>query len=155
MANEFTISADFDTSASNLWKAWTDEELFCSWIVPDDTHINRESVRFDVQQGGELRYTMVNPSTDEEFPTGGQYLRVEQPDVLSFTWGDIADENERALITLNFAPLNEVQTRLDFTLVGFEGELGDSGIYDGWFEALENLKRNIAGPGKSAEPRDF
>lgn len=145
MAKEFLITRIIDAPPRALWEAWTDEERFARWIVPDHTNIKRETVTFNVKPGGELSYTMVNPDTGQEFPTGGEYLLVDEPTKLSFSWGDAEDASQRAVITLTFDQLDDQQTSLDFHLDGFESEPGDGSIYDGWSQALDSLTHFVEG----------
>lgn len=142
---EFSITRTFNSPRELVWKAWTEDHELAQWLRPFG--VSSDSVSFDVQVGGEYRYTMTNDQTGEKFPTGGKFLEVEPMDRLVFTWGDPgAPEDSSPVITLTFNPLEDgEQTELLFHLRGFPGQPGDNNVYDGWDEALTNLGRYLSG----------
>lgn len=143
--HEFSITRVFHSPKELVWKAWTEESELAQWLRPFG--VSSDSVSFDVQVGGEYRYTMTNDETGERFPTGGKFLEVEPMDRLVLTWGDPgAPEGSSAVITLTFNALDQgQQTELLFHLCGFPGHPGDNNVYDGWDEALSNFGRHLAG----------
>lgn len=139
---QFTITRSFNAPRELLWRAWTEETELAQWLRPFG--VSTDSVSFDVQVGGDYRYTMTNDETGEKFPTGGVFLEVEPMDRLKFSWGDpSAPADASAVITLTFIPDGD-RTELVFHLRGFSGAPGDNYVYDGWDEALTNFGHHLA-----------
>ena len=80
---EFTITRTFNAPRELVWKAWTDKFELAHWFHP--MGVTAESVSVDLRVGGRYRYTMVNESTGEEYPTGGEYLAINPVEKLSNT----------------------------------------------------------------------
>lgn len=144
MTAEFTITRTFDAPRELLWQAWTDPDEAPIWWHPRGVSTPRESVDFDFRVGGRYRYTMVNDATGEQYPTGGQYLEIDEPRRLSFTWAtpDAAAEDS-PVVTVTLAELGD-KTEMTFHLRGIPGAPGDGGVYDGWSSAFELLLERLA-----------
>lgn len=142
---EFTLTRTLDAPRDLVWRAWTDEDELTHWLHPGPLSTPRESVSFDVREGGRLQYTMVYDETGDEFPAGGVFLEVVPPERLVFTWSQPADFSDNAPVaTLTLAERGE-QTEMVFTLRGAAGHAGDEGVYDGWDSAFDNLATYLVG----------
>ncbi|MGO1769125.1 MAG: SRPBCC family protein [Microbacterium sp.] len=140
---EFSLTRTLDAPRELVWRAWTDEAELVHWLHPFG--VSTHSVAFDVREGGRYRYTMVNDTTGEEYPTGGTFLEVDPIERLVFTWADPAAPTEQApVVTLTLTEQGE-RTELVFHLRGIAGAPGDDGVHDGWDEALTNLERRLDG----------
>ncbi len=62
---EFTITRILKARPELVWRAWTEEKELANWLPSTPL----ETISFDVREGREYRYTMVNTRTGEEFPT--------------------------------------------------------------------------------------
>lgn len=141
---EFTITRMLDAPRDLVWRAWTEEDELTHWLHPGPLSTPRESLSFDVREGGRLQYTMVYDETGDEFPAGGVFLEVVPIERLVFTWSQPADKSDRAPIaTVTFAERGD-QTEMVFTLRGAAGQPGDEGVYDGWDSAFDNLSTYLA-----------
>lgn len=139
MTQGFTLVRDFDATPQDLWRAWTDPDEAAVWWHPSGLHTPRETVAIDARVGGRYTYTMVDDATGEQYPTGGVYREVVEPDRLAFTWGaPDADPDDAPLITVTFTPVGQ-GTRMTFDLRGFDAARGDGNFYDGWDSALDEL----------------
>ncbi|WP_024796120.1 SRPBCC family protein [Tomitella biformata] len=144
MTAEFTITRTFDAPREILWQAWTDPDEAPLWWHPRGVSTPRESVHFDFHVGGRYRYTMVNDATGEEYPTGGQYLEIDEPSRLSFTWGLPDDPVEDSpVVTVTLVALGD-KTEMTFHLRGIGGTPGDGNVYDGWDSAFDLLLERLA-----------
>ena len=136
----FTITRVYDAPRSLVWRMWTDPDEIAGWWHPHGLVTPRDSVAADVRAGGAYRYTMVEPD-GTEYPTGGVYLEVVEPERLVFTWGhpDASEPQPVAFVELSEHGADGGATHLTFTLRGVEGRPGDEYFHDGWAEALEEL----------------
>lgn len=140
---QFSITRMLDAPREAVWRAWTDEAESAQWLHPFG--VSTDSVAFDVRVGGRYRYTMTNDETGERFPTGGEYLEVDPPERLVFTWGEPdAPVEGTPVIALTLIPHGD-RTELVLHLRGYEAAPGDRFVYDGWDEALANFARHLAG----------
>ena len=139
---EFTITRTFNAPRELVWKAWTDKFELARWFHP--MGVTAESVSVDLRVGGRYRYTMLNESTGEEYPTGGEYLAINPVEKLVFSWGHPdAPVEGTPVITLDLAERGDT-TGMTFHLSGIAGVPGDGHVYDGWDEALTNLENALA-----------
>ncbi|WP_066586154.1 SRPBCC family protein [Cellulomonas timonensis] len=143
MAKGFTLVRDFDATPQDLWRAWTDPDEAAVWWHPSGVHTPRETVAIDARVGGRYAYTMVNDATGEQYPTGGVYREVVEPERLVFTWGlPDGDPDDAPLITVTLEP-TDAGTRMTFDLRGFDAARGDGNVYDGWDSALDELDAHV------------
>lgn len=99
---------------------------------------------FDFRVGGRYRHTMVNDATGDEYPTGGQYLEIDEPGRLSFTWGTPDDPVEGApVVTVTLVERGD-KTEMTFHLWGVAGRPGDGDVYDGWDSAFDLLLERLS-----------
>lgn len=139
----FTIVRNLDAEAAAIWSAWTDPDEAAQWWHPHGMTTPRDSVEIDARAGGRYRYTMVDDTTAEEFPTGGVYREVEPKTKLVFTWGEPdADPDDAALVTVTIQDLGGL-ARLTFDLRGENGMAGDDSFFDGWASALDELVTHL------------
>ena len=136
---EFTLTRLLDAPRELVWRAWTDPAELALWHHPRGVAIPAESVFADLREGGSYRYTLVNISTGQEFPTGGIYLEISEPERLVFTWANPADPVEGAPVVTITLDARGSKTELTFHLRGIPGFPGDDNVHDGWSEALESL----------------
>ncbi|WP_145941505.1 SRPBCC family protein [Corynebacterium glyciniphilum] len=143
-APEFTITRTFDAPRELVWRAWTDPHELAAWFGPFG--VTTDSVTVDLRVGGRYSYTMVNDTTGEEYPTGGEYLQITPVERLVFTWGEPdAPVDSSPVVTLTFSASGDRDqyTEMVFHLRGIGGRPGDNYVYDGWDEALTNLGRHL------------
>jgi uncharacterized protein YndB with AHSA1/START domain len=143
---EFTIVRVIDATREVIWRAWTDPDEASHWLHPQGVSSPRESIEYDVREGGTYRYTMVNDSSGEKFPTGGTYIELVRPERLVFTWGKPGEPVDTApLITITLDEEGESgdSTKMTFRLQGFDGQPGDGFVHDGWTGAFVNLNTHV------------
>ncbi|MDQ1570135.1 MAG: hypothetical protein QOF79_809 [Actinomycetota bacterium] len=134
---EFTITRVFDAPVDVVWRAWTDPDEVVHWLHPRGVTTPRDTIEFDTREGGEYRYTMVNDADGSEYPTGGTYLEVIEPERLKFTWGNPDESmNGAPVITVTLASQGD-KTEMTFHLEGLSEDLLGAGIYEGWQSAFD------------------
>jgi uncharacterized protein YndB with AHSA1/START domain len=139
---EFTIRRELDAPRELVFRAWTDPEHATRWFGPRGCSTPRESIAMDVRPGGHWRATMVLDQTGQEFPTGGFYLEVREPERLVFTWREPGGDSE-AVITVELADLGGGRTAMTFHQAGFTSEESRRGVHDGWSSAFDRLTEHV------------
>jgi uncharacterized protein YndB with AHSA1/START domain len=141
---EFTITREFDAPRETVWRAWTDPTIAGQWWHPHEVTL-KDGARIDLRVGGSYAYTMVIPD-GTEYPTGGEYLEVREPERLRFTWADPGDDaREAPVITVDLAELPGDRCEMTFRLQGMgDDRPSEHGVYDGWTEAFEELDDALA-----------
>jgi uncharacterized protein YndB with AHSA1/START domain len=132
---EFTITRVFDAPRELVWKAWTDPEQVARWFGPRGISTPRSTITMDVRPGGTFELTMVSDDDGTEYPSGGTFLEVVEPERL--VW---RDRDLDLTITLTFADLGG-RTGMTCHVVG---ETGGAAAYDGWSTMLDELAEAVA-----------
>jgi uncharacterized protein YndB with AHSA1/START domain len=142
---EFTITRTFDAPREAVWRAWTDPALAAQWWHPHEVVTPPESVRIDARVGGRYEYLMVAPD-GSEYPTGGEYLEVREPERLRFSWADPGDAvTDAMIITVDLAEASGGGCEMTFHLAGIDEDRATrDGIHQGWTEAFEELDDALA-----------
>ncbi|OZM76016.1 SRPBCC domain-containing protein [Pseudonocardia sp. MH-G8] len=147
---EFTIVRELEAPRELVFRAWTDPEHLTRWFGPRGCSTPRASIATDVRPGGTWRATMVLDETGQEFPTGGFYLEVREPERLVLTWREPGGDDE-SVVTVVLADLGEGRTAMTFHQAGFTTEETRRGVHEGWSSAFDRLCEHVTDPeGKSA-----
>lgn len=88
-----------------VFAAWTDPEHMALWLSP----VGRAEVENDLLVTGRFRVLMVGEDTRIEHT--GEYLEIDPPHRLSFTWKSPYTGSDPSVVTVELAPEGE-QTRL-------------------------------------------
>ena len=83
-------------SREEVFAAWIDPESIRDWMCPGDT-VTAEA-RLDPRVGGSYRIVMKSPT--REYNHTGEYLVVEPPAKLVFTWVSNSTGNQPTLVTV-------------------------------------------------------
>ena len=132
----------FDAPAQRVFDAWTNPEVLRRWW-----HVERDwettVAEVDLRVGGAVRVVMRDPQKDAEYGGGGQYLEVDPPRRLVFTW--FWDGNDtRQLIEIDFEETGGVTT-VRFTHRDLWDEEAVRSHEDGWGKCFDNLERVLEG----------
>lgn len=79
-----------------VFAAWLDPALMTRWMCPGDTH--SASVELDPRVGGKFRIVMHHGRGDAEH--WGEFLAIEPPARLSFTWISASTLRQPTLVTV-------------------------------------------------------
>lgn len=141
---QFTITRTFDAPRALVWKAWTDPTLAAEWWHPDEVTTDPASVHVDLRVGGRYGYVMAT-ADGTEYPTGGEYLEVREPDRLRMTWGEPgAAASEAPVLTIDLAETADGRTEMTFHVAGVAPRVGaDDSVHDGWVQAFDHLERTL------------
>ncbi|HMG25415.1 MAG TPA: SRPBCC domain-containing protein [Acidimicrobiia bacterium] len=132
---EFTITRVFDAPRELVWKAWTDPDQMARWYGPRGISTPRSTITMDVRPGGAFELTMVDDTDGSQYPSGGTFLEVEEPERL--VW---RDRDIDLLVTITFADLGG-RTEMTCHVVG---RTGGAEAYDGWSTMFDDLAAFLA-----------
>jgi uncharacterized protein YndB with AHSA1/START domain len=135
------IERTFDSSAEDVFDAWTSEEVIARWFRPMEGWREADA-EVDLRVGGRIRVVMRTPDGE---PVGaeGEYTVIERPRRLAFTWTFDDDPSNQQLIELEFTE-RQGATSVLFVNSGIsEAERRDS-QYDGWSTCLDEMGRVLA-----------
>ena len=107
------LSRVYNTSVQHLFECFTQPELIVRWWGPEGTSC--PSAQAELKIGGKYRFVMQGAAGEEPNVVHGEYLVVEPPERLVFTWAweDPAMEAaEVTQVTLLFRPVGEKQAEV-------------------------------------------
>ena len=122
-------------SPEEAFRAWTDPASLGAWMRPGEGI--RTEARCDVKVGG--RFEIVMHGEENVYVQHGEYLEIDPPKRLVFSWVSEALPEARTRVTVEFAPAEGGDTLL--TLVHEDMPEGDAyaGYENGWNRILEHL----------------
>lgn len=81
-----------------VFDAWLSSESLAQWMRPgDSTHA---TVTVEPRVSGRFRIAMEGPRGSHEHV--GEYLAIERPSLLSFTWSSHATDHQPTVVTIEF-----------------------------------------------------
>jgi uncharacterized protein YndB with AHSA1/START domain len=152
---QFTITRVFDAPRDLVFQAWTDPAHVTCWWGPRGFTTPAHTITMDVRPGGAWRACMVSDADGTEYPTGGVYREVVEPERLVFTWGDPDNPDvagEASIVTVTFADLGD-KTEMTFHQAGFPTDEGRANVQDGWTTCIERLTEYLAPGGPATRQR--
>jgi uncharacterized protein YndB with AHSA1/START domain len=93
-----TVRRRIGAPAMELFQAWLDPEALAQWMRPGA--IERTTAHVDARTGG--RYEIVMEVGDRKIAHHGEYLLIEPPRRLAFTWHSPHTGQEDTLVTVDF-----------------------------------------------------
>jgi uncharacterized protein YndB with AHSA1/START domain len=83
-----------------VFEAWLDSESLAHWMRPGNfTHA---TVTIDPRVGGGFRIVMEGRTDGGDYEHRGEYLAIEPPSLLSFTWISNATDHKPTVVTIEF-----------------------------------------------------
>jgi len=83
-----------------VFEAWLDSESLAHWMRPGNfTHA---TVTVDPRVGGGFRIVMEGRADGGDYEHRGEYLAIEPPSLLSFTWISNATDHKPTVVTIEF-----------------------------------------------------
>ncbi len=127
-----------------VFAAWLDPESLARWMCPGDTV--RTTVDVEARVGGRFRIVMEHGQGAAEHR--GEFLRIEPPSLLSFTWVSAATEERRTVVTVELLK-REGGTEVVLTHRGLPPDRVDA-HRGGWGDIVRKLGVELARGGPSA-----
>lgn len=129
-----TITRQLPASPEDVFDAWTTPEIVSKWLCPFDTKVVRADL--DVRVGG--KYHLDMQGEEKLHKHEGEYVEIDRPNRLVFTWISAGTRQETTQVTLTFEKSGDgtALTLVHDRLPGAEA-VGDHN--NGWSSALDNL----------------
>jgi len=140
-ATSIALHHHFDAAQKAVWAAWTDPAIVRLWWGSDPAGVVT-SAALDVRPGGRFVISFQDSGGDVHTSTG-EYLRVEEPAELEFTWSWLSETNTPSRVDVVFAA-DETGTRMRFLHAELRGA-SDHDYADGWRRTFAKLDRVLAG----------
>jgi serine/threonine protein kinase len=125
-----------------VFEAWTKPAVMAKWFAPTDD-FTTPVAEVDLRVGGKYRVGMQPNGSAEVLLHTGQYCRIEEPTLLSFTWnlGHVPDAPETQ-VTVELRPNGELT---DLTLIHerFRDPTLRDRHRDGWTGCLNRLASKL------------
>lgn len=140
-APSLTITRTITGSPEEVFQAWTNPEVMSSWWGPEG--MTGAECNLDVRDGGHWRAIMRGPNG--EHTTSGEYVRVDPPKELVFTWAWENDgvRGEETLVTVTFKPQGS-NTALTLLHERFSKQETCDMHFEGWSSTLNKLEAKFA-----------
>jgi uncharacterized protein YndB with AHSA1/START domain len=142
------IERTFDAPAQEVFDAWTSEEVLRRWLHGEPGW-ETPTAEVDLRVGGRLRLVMRDPNADKDYGATGEYMVVDPPRRLAFTWNWDHLESEHQLIELEFAE-HDGATTVRMTGRGLATEERRDQDLGGWGRCFDNLDRALERSGGSS-----
>lgn len=117
-----------------VFDAWLDSEAMARWMRPGK--VTHSTVTLEPRVGGSFRILMHGPN-GEDFDHQGEYLVIDSPSRLSFTWISKGTDHKPTVVTIEFLEEGNgtdlVLTHRQLTAKAIEGHRG------GWTDAIRML----------------
>lgn len=135
MANEIRLTRRIAASVDEVFDAWTDAGSLAQWMVPIAGGATRAQV--DARVGGRFHIDMAG--NGKVYPHDGEYLRVERPHLLEFTWISNATNRQRSVVTVELRALGVEETELTLTHRLLPDQESARAHHEGWGRGLDGL----------------
>lgn len=123
-----------------VFDAWLDADGLTAWLCPDPAATTHAEL--DARVGGHYHIVMQDGETTHHLR--GEYLEIDRPRRLAFTWVASARPDERTIVTVDLAPHAE-GTHLTLTHTGFGDASVADGYRNGWRTIAGKLAAHLAG----------
>ncbi len=118
-----------------VFDAWLDPKMLSMFMMPMPG-MPESDVENDPSEGGKFTITM--HAGDDLLPHTGEYLEINRPDKLVFTWVSHCSVDD-STVTLNFTKTGDNTTNVSLSHVKFIDEKTRSDHEGGWSNILEKL----------------
>lgn len=141
------VSRGFDVPSERVFDAWLDPATLDRWMFGPNVR-DEEIVRLDVDPRVGGRFSFVVRRGDQEIDHAGEYLVVDRPHRLEFTWaahapGEPADDEQPSHVSIEISPRAvgcglTLTHRMDPKWAGYAVR-----TQAGWTSMLEGLARHF------------
>jgi uncharacterized protein YndB with AHSA1/START domain len=135
------IERTFNAPAEDVFDAWTSPEVIRRWFIPAEGW-QEPSAEVDLRVGGTVRVVMRDPS-GAPVEAGGEYMEVERPHRLAFTWTFDDDQSNQQLIEIDFTE-RDGATTVVFVNSNISEKRRRDQQYDGWSTCFDEMERVLA-----------
>jgi len=131
-----TIQAPIET----VFDAWLKPETVSRFMLPMPG-MPEPHAEIDAREGGS--FTILMQVGDDKIPHTGEYLEINRPTKLIFTWAS-PFSTDNSTVTLNFDAIDDNKTKIELTHVRFIDEESRSNHEGGWSNILDKLNEIVS-----------
>lgn len=135
MAHEIRIARKLAATPDEVYEAWTDPKSVMEWMIPIPGGSTRATL--DPRVGGRFHIDMMGDG--KTYPHDGEYLRLERPRLIEFTWISNGTNQQRSIVTVELLPISKDETELKLIHRLLPTEAAARDHNNGWSAALERL----------------
>ena len=118
-----------------VFDAWLNPKMLSKFMMPMPG-MPEPDVKNDARKGG--KFTIIMHVGDDNLPHNGEYLTINRPNKLVFTWvSDNSVDNSR--VTLNFTKIDDNKTNISLSQDKLFDEKSRSDHEGGWGNILDKL----------------
>ena len=136
-----SLTRVFAAPVDRVWEAWARPEEMVLWLGPVEWPASE--VQADLRVGGAWRASLRARDGADVLWQSGQYLDVDPPNLLRFTFRWDSPNHEDAgvetVVTVSFERLESGRTRLTLIQEGLPSERGVGTHAHGWGSTLDRL----------------
>ncbi|MFE5894836.1 SRPBCC domain-containing protein [Streptomyces sp. NPDC056462] len=139
------LQRTLDGLCSVVFRELTEPQKLARWWGPDGFTV--PSVESELRPGGAYRIAM-QPPEGELFYLVGEFIEVESPERLSYTfrWEDPDPEDRETVVTLSLHDLDAARSELVLDQGDFATERRRALHEEGWSQSLGKLGELLASP---------
>lgn len=137
------LERTLEVPPERVFAACVEAEKLADWWGP--AGFTSPRLQLDVREGGLYRITM-KPPEGEAFHLRGEYLEVDAPRrlVFTFVWEEPDPDDQETVVTLTFEPVGGGSTRLVLQQGPFRTDARYELHRAGWTDGLVRLERALA-----------
>lgn len=135
MTHQIQLKRKLAATPDEVYEAWTDPVSLGQWMVPIVG--GRTEAKADARVGG--RYSIEMRGLSSHHPQGGEYLRLERPRLIEFTWTADLAYPQGSIVTVELKPIGRGETELTLTHRLLPNEAAAEGHSRGWDSGLDSL----------------
>jgi uncharacterized protein YndB with AHSA1/START domain len=135
IAPRVEVTITIDAARERVFDAWLDPVRLARFLCAGDTHVAQIDV--DARVGGAFRVVMASERGESEHR--GEYLEIDRPRLLRFTWISAATSGRETDVTLTFETVGE-GTRVTLVHVGLPSETAAKQHEGGWQSILQKCR---------------
>lgn len=139
MANDIKITKRLPATPDEVYDAWTDPKSLMQWMTPGDAKSCK--AKMDVRVGGKFHIDMIGEK--QTYPHDGEYLKLDRPKVIEFTWISPGTQMQRTVVTVELRRVGE-ETELTLTHKGFPTKDAADQHKQGWSQIVDHLAEVLA-----------
>jgi uncharacterized protein YndB with AHSA1/START domain len=140
------ITKALNAAVEKVWDAWTNPENMRVWLSPEG--MTTPEVEVNLAVGGKYRIVMEgstaeDPNHTRQLAVVGEYLEIEKPNKLVFTWlwEGSPRETHTTTVTILLQKIDEGITKLTLLHTGFVDENMQNEHKMGWISTLGKLEK--------------
>ncbi len=141
-----TITRVFDAPRDEMWRYFTEPELFASWFGTPPYTTPASTVSMDVRPGGRWAATMVHESDGSELPFRGTFDEIVAPERLVQTFEDVNDPSNKdvEVLTTTLVDVGDGKTEVTYHQVGHMPEEQYRAVEQGVYGFYDRLAEQLA-----------